>query len=187
MVACCHDFATALRRSVQQLSRSLDVDLISLPKRRMIPHNSSTMAKLSPVDQTLKQSSLPDDSIITNIGIALSQEFARPHVLAYLTLSPFLEIGKEVWAAAEYELHSFLCDAAKRAPKQWVNEVISGDVRELTIAILAVLVASLYVPLSIAVPITALVIKRQLTAFCRRKPRKPRRTISEILDGLNVE
>ena len=62
------------------------------------------------------------------------------------------------------------------------RDVVSGDVRELTVSVLTILVASLHVPLSIAVPIAALVVKKQLTAFCRRKPRKPKRTMLEIID-----
>ena len=59
---------------------------------------------------------------------------------------------------------------------------VGGDVRELVVSILTFLVASLHIPLSIAVPITALVLKKQLTAFCPRKPRKRRRTMLEIID-----
>jgi hypothetical protein len=143
------------------------------------------MAKLSPIDETLKQTGLPDDAIIRNIGNALlyadSERYAERYADAlYSKCPPYFEIETELWAAAEYELHSLLCDAAERTPKKWLDDVISGDVRELTVSILTILVASLHVPLSIAVPITALMIKKQLAAFCRHKPRKPRRTISEI-------
>jgi hypothetical protein len=140
------------------------------------------MAKLSPIDETLKQAGLPDDAIIRNIGNALSYMDSEHHIF-YSTPPPYFEMGKELWAAAEYKLHSLLCDAAERTPKKWLDDVISGDVRELTVSILTILVASLHVPLSIAVPITALVVKKQLAAFCRHKPRKPQLTISEIFDG----
>jgi hypothetical protein len=140
-----------------------------------------TMATLSPIDETLKLTGLPEDAIIRSIGNAMWYGDSE-HYFNYLTLPPYFKMGRELWAAAEYELHSFLCDAAERTPKKWLDDVISGDVRELTVSILTILVASLHVPLSIAVPITALVIKKQLAVFCRHKPRKPRRTISEIFD-----
>jgi hypothetical protein len=139
-----------------------------------------TMANLSPIDETLKQAGLPENAIIRNLGEALLHADSE-HAVFYLRCPPYFEIGMELWAAAEYKLYSFLCDAAERAPKKWLNDVISGDVRELTVSILTLLVASLHVPLSIAVPITALVIKKQLAAFCRRKPRKPELTLSEII------
>ena len=137
------------------------------------------MPKRPSVDEILKQTGLPDGAIVLNIGIALQYAFAPPGVKYS---APYLEMGKELWASAEYELHSFLCDAAERAPKKWLEDVVSGDVRELTVSVLTILVASLHVPLSIAVPITALVVKKQLAAFCRRKPRKPKRAMSEIID-----
>jgi hypothetical protein len=137
------------------------------------------MARRSRVDESLKQTGLPEGAIVLNVGTALQYAFAPPGVKYS---APYLEMGKELWASAEYELHSLLCDGAERAPKKWLDDVISGDVRELAVSILTILVASLHVPISIAVPITALVLKKQLTAFCRRKPRKPRRRMLEIID-----
>ena len=137
------------------------------------------MPQRSPVDESLKQTGLPDGAIVLNIGIALQYAFAQPDVKCW---APYLEMGKELWASADYELHSLLCDSAARAPKKWLEDVVSGDVRELTVSILTILVASLHVPPSIAVPIAALVVKKQLSAFCRRKPRKPKRTMSQIID-----
>jgi hypothetical protein len=137
------------------------------------------MAKRSAVDESLKQTSLPDGAIFLNVGIALQYVFAPPGVKYS---APYLEMGKELWASAEYELHSLLCDAAEREPKKWLADVVSGDVRELTVSVLTILVASLHVPLSIAVPIAALVVTKQLASFCRRKPRKPKRTMSEIIE-----
>jgi hypothetical protein len=137
------------------------------------------MAKRLPVDESLKQSSLPEGAIILNVGIALQYAFAPPGVRFK---APYVEMGKELWAAAEYELHSLLCDSAKRVPKQWLQDAISGDVRDLTVSVLTILVASLHVPLSIAVPIAALIVKKQLATFCRHKPRKPKRTMSEIIE-----
>jgi hypothetical protein len=136
------------------------------------------MPKRSPVDEILTQSGLPEGAIVLNMGIALQYAFAPPGVKYS---APYFEMGKELWTSAEYELHSFLCDAAKRAPKKSLEDVVSGDIRELTVSVLTILVASLHVPLSIAVPITALVVKKQLAAFCRRKPRKPKRAMSEII------
>jgi hypothetical protein len=136
------------------------------------------MPKRSPVDEILTQTSLPEGAIILNMGIALRYAFAPPGVKYS---APYFEMGKELWVSAEYELHSLLCDAAKRAPKTWLEDVVSGDIRELTVSVLTILVASLHVPLSIAIPITALVVKKQLVAFCRHKPRKPKRTILEII------
>jgi hypothetical protein len=137
------------------------------------------MPKTSPVDESLKHAALPEGAIILNVGIALQYAFAPPGVKYS---APYVEMGKELWAAAEYELHLLLCDSAESAPRKWLEDVVSGDVRELTVSIITILVASLHVPLSIAVPIAALVIKKQLATFCRRKPRKPKRTMSEIID-----
>jgi len=137
------------------------------------------MPKRAPVDEILQQIRLPKGAIVLNIGIALQYAFAPPGVKYS---APYLEMGKELWASAEYELHSVLCDATRRAPKKWLDDIVSGDIRQLVVSIVTILVASWHVPLSIAVPITALVVKKQLAAFCRRRPRKPPRSMAEIID-----
>lgn len=148
-------------------------------RRYLLCFLPSPMAKRASVNEIFQQLRLPEGAIILNIGIALQYAFAPPGVRYK---APYLEMGKALCASAEYELHSLLCDSVKRTPKKWLDDIISGDVRQLAVAILTILVASLHVPLSIAVPITALVLKKQLAAFCRRKPRRPLRTMSQIID-----
>ena len=82
------------------------------------PHSIQPMPKRSSVDESLKQTNLPDGAIVLNIGIALQYAFAPPSVKYS---APYLEMGKELWASAEYELHSLLCDTTERAPRKWLE------------------------------------------------------------------
>jgi hypothetical protein len=121
---------------------------------------------------------LPDGAIVFEIGVALQYLDAPPGVRYS---APYVEQGTELWATACYELQSLLCDKSERAPKEWVDEIVDGNIREVSVATLTILVASMSVPLSIAVPITALIVKKGLRNFCSLKPRKPKRSLSEII------
>jgi hypothetical protein len=137
------------------------------------------MVRSDAVDEVLRKAKSSDDSIVFDIGVALQYTFA-PRNTRYA--APYPEMGKEFLAAAKFELYKLLCDSTKKAPKRWLEDLVSGDARDAVIAILTLLVASLQIPLSIAVPVTAIIVKRQLLAFCRRKPNKPRCSTSQILD-----
>lgn len=130
------------------------------------------------VDQVLAQARFSEERLIFEAGVALQYAFAPPNVRYS---APYVEMGRELWIAAEYEIHSLLCDRNGRKAREWVVEVVSGDARDLVIAIMTALVASLNVPLSIAIPIAALAVKRELAAFCRLRPKKPKRSLSEIV------
>ena len=120
----------------------------------------------------------PDGAVVFEVGKAL-QYFDAPPGVRYS--APYIEMGTELWATACYELQSFLCDKSERAPKDWVDEIVAGDIREVSVATLTILVASLSVPLSIAVPLTALIVKKGLRKFCSLKPKKPKRSVSQII------
>ena len=98
-------------------------------------------------------------------------------------------IEKSLWQnrktnpqAIEAELRVALC--ADRKPKPWVEDLVSGDVRDLIIGLLTAMASTLSVPLAIAVPATAIVMKRGIAALCSGAPRPvPPRTAKQILDS----
>src|SRR5262245_24260589 len=64
------------------------------------------------------------------------------------------------------EITSLLCDRRSGKPKEWAQELVDGDVRDLAVAVLTLACAQLHIALSIAVPFAALVAKRGLKRFC---------------------
>lgn len=71
-----------------------------------------------------------------------------------------LRFGKKI----EPEIYHFICYDKK--PREWVNELISGDIRNLAVGIISALTAKYDIAMGIAVPIAALIIKKQIIRFC---------------------
>ena len=78
----------------------------------------------------------------------------------------FYDLGLEVWDKYKKKLKTTICDIDNLKPKDWVEDIISGDRRELVIAILTLLVGTLSIKLMIAVPLVAILLKKGLTTFC---------------------
>ena len=80
-------------------------------------------------------------------------------------------------------MYYLLCDSKNKRPKDWVQELISGDIRNLLTGIIAVIASTYNVSLGIAIPAAALVIKKGLVNYCKTKPRKKiKRTVRFILN-----
>jgi len=82
-------------------------------------------------------------------------------------IKPYPEIGKAFWNKIEGNLHQLFCANGK--PKEFLNELIDGEYRNLIQALIPVAVATLSIPIAIAIPIVALVTKKGLHKFCRKK------------------
>jgi hypothetical protein len=113
-----------------------------------------------------------------NLGVALQYEFAPPNVRFS---APYAKIGRELWLAIRYEVWGLLCERDQRSAKKWTEELIAGDARDLVVAFATLIASQLDVTLSIAVPAAALLVKRQVHSFCASAPRKPKRSVTEIL------
>jgi len=120
----------------------------------------------------------PEGVIIAQLGIALQYEYA-PWGVRYK--APYKKMGRELWRSVKYELHGLLCDRKAEKPKEWTLEFLSGDFRNLAVAVVTLLVASLNVPLSIAVPAAALILKKGVGSFCATKHPKPKKSVRQIL------
>jgi hypothetical protein len=79
----------------------------------------------------------------------------------------FYDIGLEQWLKFKTTLADILCDRENKIPKDWVDELISGDIRNLLIAIASILVSTYSVELSLAIPIIALIVKHDIKLFCK--------------------
>lgn len=132
-----------------------------------------------PIEEALKLNNITtEDGAILHLGIGLHYAYAPPGAAYKL---PYLKMGKELWQAIQYELRGLFCDRTRKKPKPWVEELIAGDARTLAVAVMTVLVSSYDMALSIAVPATALIIKRQLSKLCTTPVPRPERGVKEIL------
>jgi len=100
-------------------------------------------------------------SLSTKLGIALFRYRTSGLIVAKANYS---RLGKDFATAVAQDLQTQLCESGR--PKPWVEELIGGDIRELIVALLSVLVATLDVPLALAVPAVALLLKRGIRSLC---------------------
>lgn len=73
--------------------------------------------------------------------------------------------GLTLWSLLEPDIHRLLCK--EQDINEWVKEIISGDIRNLAIGIVGAIMAAYAAPISIAVPITGLILKMGITKFCK--------------------
>ncbi len=92
------------------------------------------------------------------------------------------KIGRRLWQAMEIELYEYFCDAERKTPRPWVDDLIKGDTRSLLLGIVAAITSKYNVSLGIAVPATALLFKKGLVRFCKTPINvKPKETVFKIL------
>jgi hypothetical protein len=134
------------------------------------------------LDVALKSLRKNDSDLYFSLGEGLQYEYAPPGVGFWV---PYAEMGLELWQALSSEIYYLLCDSNNKRPKDWVQELISGDIRNLVTGIIAVIASTYNVSLGIAIPAAALVIKKGLVNYCKIKPRKKiKKTVKVILNEM---
>lgn len=133
-------------------------------------------------DKDLKQfdnlDKLTDDYFIFNLGVGLQYEYSPPGIKYS---APYVEMGKKLWGAFKYELYDLLCNSETKEPKEWLNDTVTGDVRNLATGIISAITAKYDVSIAIALPAAALIIKNGLLNYCSTHPKKIKETVSQIL------
>jgi hypothetical protein len=132
------------------------------------------------LDVALKSLEENDSDLYFSLGVGLQYEYAPPGVRYS---APYAKIGQDFWLGLSGEIYYLLCDPKNKQPKDWVQELISGDIRNLITGIIAVIASTYSVSLGITIPAAALVIKKGLVNYCKIKPRKNiKRTVKVILN-----
>jgi hypothetical protein len=113
------------------------------------------------------------------LGVALQYEYA-PSGIRFS--APYSQMGKRLWNAFQKELFCIICDENNLTPKEWVNDLIVGDIRNLATGIVSAITAKFDVTLGIAVPIAALIIKTGILNYCNRPQKAPKKSnVKKIL------
>jgi hypothetical protein len=134
------------------------------------------MNSIEEITELLEEEDTRD--IIFAIGVALQYEYA-PAGRKYS--APYQKMGKELWLAVQYDLHRIICDPKSNELRFFIDELVSGDIRDLATAVLTVIISQLSIPLAIATPIVAMILKLGLRKFCRLRPKRPKLSYLEIL------
>jgi hypothetical protein len=93
---------------------------------------------------------------------------------------PYVEKGKELWEAFKRELYKIICENGK--PREWVNDLITGDIRNLVVGFVQLITAKYDVSIAIAVPVAALYAKTGILVYCEMLPVKSEKSVRQILD-----
>jgi hypothetical protein len=131
-------------------------------------------------DQIISLSRQDDREIIREVGVKLQYTYApkNTHFMA-----SYSRMGRELWGAVQYDLYNIICDPDKKEPNKFIEELISGDIRDLGLYLFTILVSQLSIPASIAIPLSALALKAVLRKYCDKKPKKPKRNYKVILSS----
>lgn len=81
--------------------------------------------------------------------------------------------GRNVWDLIEPDVKKWLC--LDGYPREWVAEVINGEVRNFALAIIAPLSAKFNIGVGLAIPITAFILKKGIVNFCKIEHKNIRR------------
>ena len=112
------------------------------------------------------------------LGIGLQYEFVEGDIKFY---ADYPKMGKKLWKAFKYELYEILCDRKSKEPNEWLNDLLSGDIRNLIVGIFSAITAKYEVSIGIALPLVALVTKTGVLNFCSNATKKPKSDVKEIL------
>lgn len=121
---------------------------------------------------------LTDDHFIFSLGVGLQYEYSPPGILFS---APYIEMGRKLWTAFKHELYDLLCNSETKEPKEWLNDTVTGDIRNLATGIISAITAKYDVSIAIALPAAALVIKNGLLNYCSTPPKKVQESVEEIL------
>lgn len=133
----------------------------------------------SDLDQIDHFEKFPEEYFTFQLGVALQYEYSPPGI-KYSASYP--EMGNKLWKAFRNELYDILCDNKTQEPKEWLNDLITGDIRNLVTGIVSTITATYDVSIAIALPVTALIIKNGLLNYCSNSPKKTENSVSQILN-----
>ena len=74
--------------------------------------------------------------------------------------------GKQYWVNILEKVKDILCDRNNKTPKSSLDEYLSGDIRNLIVYVITVLVTDLGIVISVAIPIASLILKKGIRDLC---------------------
>ncbi len=124
------------------------------------------MKKIEVSENQIKM--IQDESFDTNfwlfqLGMSISDEDLNTENRFSFDL---FNSGKEFWKSVLDKIRGVLCDIENKTPKNSLDEFLNGDIRNLIVYLITVLVTKLDIVISVAIPIAALVLKTGINKLC---------------------
>ncbi len=122
---------------------------------------------------------------IFSLGVGLHYEYCPPGIR---DSAPYIEMGKKLWDAFKNEFYEVICNKVELRPREWMNDLISGDIRNLITGVVAAITAKYDVTIGIALPAAALLVKTGIFNYCSQRPDNAlESTVQQILDDKKSE
>lgn|SRR5690606_17950646 len=121
---------------------------------------------------------LSDEYFILQLGIGLQYEYS-PKGVKYS--APYMEMGRELWNSFNFEIYQIICKSDSKGPKEWINDLIIGDIRNLATGIISSITATYNVSIAIVLPVAALILKTGILKYCSTEPNRSEKSVEEIL------
>ena len=124
------------------------------------------MEKIKVSDRQINM--IQDESFDTNfwlyqLGMSISEEDLTADNRFSFDL---YNSGKEYWENVLDKIRGVLCDRNNKTPKSSLDEFLSGDIRNLIVYLITVLVTDLGIVISVAIPVVSLILKKGVRDFC---------------------
>ncbi len=78
----------------------------------------------------------------------------------------FYEQGKHIWNKHKHDIRKLVCDLESGEPKDFIGEIVGGDIRSTLEALIPLIASQLNIVLGVAIPIACLILKYKLKRFC---------------------
>lgn len=82
---------------------------------------------------------------------------------------PFLDAGKKYWAEIKENVRELLCDTSKNEPKEITSDILSGDIRGITLYYFGLVISHFDYTAQVTIPLIALILKHGIIDFCSNK------------------
>jgi hypothetical protein len=146
---------------------------------------NSKLDKNELINQVITCMDMTEKDLYFELGVGLKYAYEYRKVCYR---APYQKMGVDLWKVLRTEIYVILCDPKKRRPHPWVEEAMTGEIRNLVTGIISALVSSLNLPLGIAIPATALIIKKGILNYCKKgKPLRRQGGVAKILQEKKAE
>lgn len=81
-------------------------------------------------------------------------------------MNSFFDKGKDLWDKFQDKAKALFCDPSTREPKVFVKELTEGSVKDIISGIVGLYMTSYSLTLAIAIPLTALTMKKGFNNLC---------------------
>lgn len=77
------------------------------------------------------------------------------------------KFGDQMWKGFRLDLFEFFCEGTR--PREWLNDLLTGDIRNTILGVVTAITTRYDIALGIAIPISALIFKTGIVQYCSRK------------------